>query len=93
LPRLALPRSEVIPELDYGITDADDAADEDVGIDPGAMGELLDDPRPRHLLQMTARLAELHTEALHLADAEAFADEAVHVHVAHGELPPGLSRT
>jgi hypothetical protein len=41
---------------------------------------------------MTTRLAELNSYALHLADAEAFANEAVHVHVAHGDLPARLSR-
>lgn len=30
---------------------------------------------------MSTRLAELHTEALDLADPEAFANEAVHIHV------------
>lgn len=42
---------------------------------------------------MTTRLAELHTEALDLADAEALANEPIDVHVAHGHLPPGLART
>ena len=79
-------------ELDDRIAEADDAAHEDVGVDPGPMGELLDDPRPRHLFQVPARLAELHAEALDLADPEALADEAVHVHVAHGHLPASLSR-
>ena len=79
-------------ELDYWIADADDATHEDVGIDPCPMSELLDDPRPRHLLQMSTRLAELHTEALDLADPEAFANEAVHIHVAHSHLPASLSR-
>ncbi len=79
-------------ELDYWIADADDATHEDVGIDPSSMSQLLDDPRPRHLLQMPTRLAELYTEALDLADPEPFADEAVHVHVAHRHLPASLSR-
>src|SRR6266576_397723 len=55
------------------------------------MGELLDDPRSRHLLQMTTWFAELDSEALHLADAEPFANETVDVHVAHGDLPSSLS--
>jgi hypothetical protein len=79
-------------ELDDGIADPDDAADEDVGIDAAAMSERLDDPRSRQLLEMTTRLAELHTEALDLADAEALANEPIDVHVAHGHLPPGLAR-
>ncbi len=41
---------------------------------------------------MKARLAELHTETLDLADAKAFANEAVDVHVAHGHLPSSLAR-
>jgi hypothetical protein len=84
--------SDLRLELDYWIAEADDAAHEDVGIDPCPMSELLDDPRPRHLLQMPTRLAELHTEALDLADPEAFANEAVHIHVAHSHLPASLSR-
>jgi hypothetical protein len=84
--------SDLRLELDYWIAEADDAANEDVGIDPCPMSELLDDPRPRHLLQMPTRLAELHTEALDLADPEAFANEAVHIHVAHSHLPASLSR-
>ena len=42
--------------------------------------------------RMSTRLAELHTEALDLADPEAFANEAVHIHVAHSHLPASLSR-
>ncbi len=79
-------------ELDDGVTEADDTADEDVGVDSGPVGELLDDPRPRHLLQMTTWFAELDSEALHLADAEPFANETVDIHVAHGDLPSSLSR-
>ena len=80
-------------ELDDGIADADDTADEDVGINARAMSEHLDDPRSRQLLEMTTRLAELHTEALDLADAEALANEPVDIHVAHGHLPSSLTRT
>jgi hypothetical protein len=79
-------------ELDYWVADADDATHEDVGVDPCPMSELLDDPRPRHLLQMQTRLAELYTEAFDLADPEAFANEAVHIHVAHSYLPASRSR-
>ena len=42
----------------------------------------MDDPRPRHLLEMMAWLAELHAETLDLADAEVLPDEAVDVHAA-----------
>jgi hypothetical protein len=79
-------------ELDYWVADADHAAHEDVGIDPCPMSEVLDYPRPRHLLQMQTRLAELYTEAFDLADPEAFANEAVHIHVAHSYLPASRSR-
>src|SRR5207253_10697826 len=85
------PRRAPRLELDDGITDTDDAANEDVGIDTGPMGELLDDPRSRHLLQMTTWFAELDSEALHLADAEPFANETVDLPVAHGDLPSSLS--
>jgi hypothetical protein len=56
------------------------------------MSECLDDPRSRHLLEMTTRLAEFHAEALDLADAEAFADEAVDIHIAHGHLSSSRAR-
>jgi hypothetical protein len=90
-----------IPELtkssDYclerydGVADADDSADEDVGIDSRPMRERLDDPGARHLLEMRARLAELHAEALDLADAEALPDEGVDVHIADRHLPSSLA--
>jgi hypothetical protein len=41
---------------------------------------------------MTTRLAEFHAEALDLADAEAFADEAVDIHIAHGHLSSSRAR-
>jgi hypothetical protein len=78
-------------ELDDWIADADDTTHEDVGIDPCPMSELLDDPRLRHLLQMPTGLAELHTEALDVADPETFAKEAVHIHVAHSHLTTSRS--
>jgi hypothetical protein len=86
------PRRALHLELDDGITDTDDAANEDVGIDAGPMGELLDDPRSRHLLQMATWFAKLDSEALHLADAEPFANETVDIHVAHSDLTSSLSR-
>src|SRR5207253_6225341 len=79
-------------ELNDGVTDADDTADEDVGVDSGPVGELLDDPRSRHLLEMPTRLAELHAEALDLADAKAFANKGVDIHIAHGHLPARITR-
>jgi hypothetical protein len=41
---------------------------------------------------MTTRFAKLHAEALDLADAETFANEAVHIHFAHGDLPSSFTR-
>jgi hypothetical protein len=79
-------------ELNDGVTHSDDAADQDVRVDSGPMRELPDDPRARHLLEMTTRLAELHAEAFDLADAKALADEAVHIHIPHGHLPSSLTR-
>src|SRR3954469_25975443 len=52
------------------------------------MGEVLDQARARHLLQVQARLAELHAVTLDVAHGEALADEVVQPHAAHGELPP-----
>ena len=77
---------------DDGIADSDDAADDDVGVDAGTMSECLDDPRARHLLEVTTRLAELHAEALDLADAKAFANKSVDIHITHGHLPPSIPR-
>jgi len=37
-------------------------------------------------------LAELHAEALDLADAKAFADKRVDIHIAHGHLAAGITR-
>jgi hypothetical protein len=70
-------------ELDDGVTDADDAAREDVGVDSGSVGELLDDPRSSHRLEMPTRLAEFHAEALDFADAKAFANKGVDIHITH----------
>ena len=56
------------------------------------MGELLDDPRSCHLLEMTTRFAKLHPQALDLANAETFANEAVHIYFAHGDLPSSFTR-
>src|SRR5207248_6236733 len=49
-----------------------------------------DDARPRQLLQVKARLAELDTKALHRADREALADEVVQTHAADDDLPARL---
>lgn len=78
-------------ELNDGVADADDAAHEDVGVDSGPVGELFDDPRSCHRLEMATRLAELHAEALDFANAKAFPYEAVDIHVAHGHLASSLA--
>src|SRR5205823_14719123 len=54
--------------------------------------ELPRDPRPRHLLQVRARLAELDGVALDLADAEALADQVVEPQAARRQLPPCRAR-
>jgi hypothetical protein len=41
---------------------------QDVGIEAGPVDQLLDDPRPRQLLQAQARLAQLDTQTLDLTD-------------------------
>src|SRR5690242_2541653 len=74
------------------VADADHAVAENVGVDPGAMCELPDDPRPRHRLEVQARLAELDAVALDVADAEALPDEVVQPHAADGQLPSRLPR-
>ena len=43
---------------------ADLAIGQDVGVEPAAVDEVLDDPRPGQLLQMQARLAEFDARAL-----------------------------
>src|ERR1022692_1254565 len=78
-------------ELDDRVADPDRSAHDDVGVDPGAVGEILDDAGPRHLLEVRARLAQLNAEALDVADAEAPADEIVHLHPAQRHLSPRLA--
>ena len=55
------------------------------------MGQLLDDPRPGHLLEMTTRLTELHAEALNLANAKALTYKGVDIHITHGQLPSSVA--
>ena len=68
----------------------DDTTGQDVSVDSGAMGQLLDDPRPGHLLEMTTRLTELHAKALHLANAKALTYKGVDIHITHGQLPSSI---
>src|SRR5205085_8217192 len=62
------------------------------GVDARAVSELLDDPGPRHRLEVLARLAELDAVALDLADAEALPDEVAEPDAARRHLPPRLAR-
>src|SRR6185503_11761865 len=71
----------------HAVADGDRPVREDVGVDPGPVGELLDDPRARHRLQVQAGLAELDAVALDLADEEPPADEVVQPDAADGHLP------
>jgi hypothetical protein len=41
---------------------------------------------------MATRLTELYAEALDLADAKAFANKSVDIHITHGHLPPCIAR-
>lgn len=54
------------------------------------MDQLLDDPRPRHLLKVPARLADLDAKALDVAHPEALADQIVQPHPAHHHLTARL---
>jgi hypothetical protein len=72
------------------VADGDPAVVQDVGVEPAAMDQLLDDPRPRHLLKVSARLADLDTEALDVAHPEALADQIVQPHPAHHHLTARL---
>src|SRR5207248_11530515 len=63
--------------LDDRVPDRDRPVGEDVGVEPGAMGQLSDDPGPRQRLEVGARLAELDAEAFDLADAETPPDQSV----------------
>jgi hypothetical protein len=51
-----------------------------------------DQPRPRHQLQLQARLAELDAVALDISDHESLADHVVEPYAAHGQLAAGLTR-
>jgi len=56
---------------------ADLAIGQDVGVEPAALDEVLDDPRPGQLLQMPTRLAEFDAGALDVADPETPADQII----------------
>src|SRR5947207_2935857 len=75
---------------DDGIADGDPAVVEDVRVEPTPVKKILDDPRPRHLLQVAARLTDHDAEALHLAHPEALAHQVVQPHAAHDHLAARL---
>src|SRR2546429_8507465 len=52
------------------VADGDASVREDVRVEPAAVEEILDDPRPRHRLEVQARLADRHAEAFHVAHPE-----------------------
>src|SRR5262250_769213 len=56
------------------------AIGQDVGVEPAAVDQVLDDPRPGQLLQMQARLAQFDAGALDLADPEPPADQIIEPH-------------
>jgi hypothetical protein len=72
---------------DDGVAHRDPSVVEDVGVEPGPVDQLLDDPWPCQLLQVQARLAQLHPKALDLTDPKAPADQIVQSHAAHHHLP------
>src|SRR5713101_6891298 len=72
------------------VADRDRSAGQDVRPQPAAVHEILDDPGAGEPLQVQARLAELDSETLDLADAEALADQVVDPDAADHDLPTGL---
>jgi hypothetical protein len=86
------PRDRSLDEHDNGVADADLAVAEDVGVEAAAMDEGLDHAGLRHRLEVRARLAELDPCAFDVADAEALADELVHVDPACEDVAPRRSR-
>src|SRR5262245_27187811 len=78
-------------ERDDLVADRDPAVRDDVRVQAALVHELLDDPRPRQLLQVQTGLADHDAVALDLADAEPLADQVVQAHAADGELAAGLA--
>src|SRR6266516_2738543 len=75
---------------DDGVADGDPAVVEDVRVEPTSVEEILDDPGPRHLLKVSARLADHDAETVHVADPEAFAHQVVHPDAANDHLASRL---
>src|SRR5262245_18476298 len=78
-------------ERDDLVADRDPAVRDDVRVQAALVHELLDDPRPRQLLQVQTGLADHDAVAFDLADAEPLADQVVQAHAADGELAAGLA--
>jgi hypothetical protein len=72
------------------VSDRDRATGDDVRAQAAAVNEVFDDAGASHLLQVQAWLADLSTDALHLADVEALADQVVEPDAAGHDLASGL---
>ncbi len=72
------------------VADRDRPAGENVCPEAAAVDEILDDAGPGETLQVPARLADLHAEALDVAETKALADQVVNPDAAHHDLPAGL---
>jgi len=72
------------------VAHADLAIGQDVGIEPAAVDEVLDDPRPGQPLQMQARLAEFDAGALDIADPETPAHQIIEPHAPDDHLAARL---
>ena len=77
---------------DDGVAHRDPTVVEDVGIEPGPVDQLLDDPRPRQLLQVQARLAQLDPEALNVTDPKALANKMTERDAAGGQIASMIIR-
>jgi hypothetical protein len=72
------------------VADADLTIGQNVGVESASVNEVLDDPRSCHLLEMQARLAQLDSDALDIADPETAANQIVEPHTPHDHLAPRL---
>jgi hypothetical protein len=71
----------VVPLLGgHPVAHADLAIGQDVGVEPAAVDEILDDPGPGQLLEMQARLAEFDVGTLDISDPEPPADQIIEPH-------------
>jgi hypothetical protein len=90
---LAVHTAEQVCSLAGGnrVANGDLAISENVGVEPAAVDEFLDDPCPCHLLQMLARLAQFDAETLDIPDSKAPANQLVEPHTPHDHLTARLS--